>query len=121
MQIGQIAVSAQDIDRCTTFYRDVVGLEHLFSVPPKMTFFDAGGVRLMFSLPEGNEHDHPSSILYFKVDDIDATYARMVAGSAEFIETPHIVAPMKDHDLWIAAFRDGEGNTMALMEERKRV
>jgi methylmalonyl-CoA/ethylmalonyl-CoA epimerase len=30
---------------------------------------------------------------------------------------PHVVAKMPDHDLWLAEFRDSEGNIMALMAE----
>src|SRR5690242_11669177 len=74
--IGQIAVRARDVERATAFYRDTLGMRHLFSVPGKLSFFDCGGVRLMLDLPEG-EHDHPSSILYFKVVDINQAFAAL--------------------------------------------
>jgi methylmalonyl-CoA/ethylmalonyl-CoA epimerase len=32
-------------------------------------------------------------------------------------DKPHLVARMPDHDLWLAEFRDSEGNLMALMSE----
>src|SRR6266536_1223148 len=68
--IGQIAVNAHDLDRAVGFYRDKLGMKHLFTVPPKMAFFDCAGIRLMLSLPEKPVLDHPSSIIYFKVADI---------------------------------------------------
>ena len=70
--IGQIAMNAHDIPRAVRFYRDALGMRLLFEAPPKMAFFDCGGVRLMLSLPENAEFDHPGSVLYFRVDDIDA-------------------------------------------------
>lgn len=114
--VGQIAINAQDIDRATTFYRDALGLKHLFSVP-KMAFFDCGGTRLMLSLPETAQFDHPSSILYFTVNDIQVMHEQMVARGVRFESPPHLVAPMKTHDLWMAFFVDSEGNTLALMSE----
>lgn len=68
-QIGQIAIPVKDLERAVACYRDQLGMKHLFSVP-SLAFFDAGGVRLMLSRPEKPEFDHPSSILYYKVDDI---------------------------------------------------
>jgi methylmalonyl-CoA/ethylmalonyl-CoA epimerase len=114
--IGQIAITAHDIDRATAFYRDVVGLRHLFRAG-QLSFFDCGGVRLMLDRPEKAEFDHPSSILYFRVADIHGARARLAAGGAHFIDEPHVIARMPDHDLWMTFFRDTEGNTMALMSE----
>jgi len=63
-RIGQIAINAHDVDRATAFYRDVLGLPHLFRAG-QLSFFDCGGVRLMLDKPEKAEFDHPSSIIYF--------------------------------------------------------
>ena len=115
--IGQISVLAHDIARAERFYRDVLGLRHLFSVPPRMAFFDAGGVRLMLSLPELPEHDHPGSILYFNVPDIHATHAELTARGVTFIDEPHMLVRMSDHELWMVFFRDSEDNIVGLMSE----
>ena len=69
-RIGQIAVNVKDIDRAVAFYRDRLGLRFLFTAPPNMGFFDCGGVRLMLGVPTEPRFEHPSSILYFQVDDI---------------------------------------------------
>jgi predicted enzyme related to lactoylglutathione lyase len=115
--IGQIAVIVHDLDRAVAFYRDSLGLRHLFQVQPKMAFFDCGGVRLMLSLPETPEFDHPGSILYYTVDDIQATYQVLLDRGVEFLREPHLLARMQDHELWMAFFKDSEGNVLALMSE----
>ncbi len=68
-RIGQISVNVHDLDRAAAWYRDRLGMKHLFTVP-KMAFFGCGDIRLMLALPEKPEFDHPSSIIYFKVDEI---------------------------------------------------
>lgn len=114
--IGQIAVTAYDLSRAVRFYRDTLGLPFLFEAP-KLAFFDAGGVRLMLSPPEGAEHDHPASVIYYRVSDIQAATARLTQKGAECVGEPHLIAKLPDHDLWMAFFRDTEGNTLALMSE----
>jgi methylmalonyl-CoA/ethylmalonyl-CoA epimerase len=115
--IGQIAVNAHDLERATHFYRDQLGMNHLFSVPPQMAFFDCDGVRLMLSLPEKPEFDHPSSILYFKVPNIQAATQTLTDRGVQFEEQPIFVANMGTYDLWLASFRDSENNLLALMSE----
>jgi len=117
--IGQIAVNAHDIPRAVRFYRDTLGMRLLFEAPPKMAFFDASGVRLMLSLPEREEYDHPGSVLYFRVDDIDASHATLSERGVNFQDKPHLVARMPDHELWMTFFKDSEGNTLALMCEKR--
>jgi methylmalonyl-CoA/ethylmalonyl-CoA epimerase len=117
--IGQISLTAHDLDRAVTFYRDSLGLKHLFTVP-KMAFFDCGGVRLMLAIPEKPEFDHPSSILYFKVPDIQGAYEALQSRRVFFESKPTLVAPMPTHDLWMAFFRDSEKNLLALMCEMRK-
>ena len=118
-QIAQIAVNVKDVPRAVAYYRDVLGLKLLFEVPPKMAFFLCGGVRLMLSLPEGAEYDHPGSILYYKVTDIEGTATTLKTRGVVFQGEPHLVARMPDHELWMGFLKDSEGNTLALMEEKR--
>jgi methylmalonyl-CoA/ethylmalonyl-CoA epimerase len=118
--IGQIALTARDLPRATEFYGKVLGLPKLLEAPG-LAFFDAGGVRLMLSLPDRPEFDHPSSILYFKVPDIQAAAAALRARGVVFEEEPRLIARLPDHELWIGAFRDSEGNLVALMSEVRPV
>jgi predicted enzyme related to lactoylglutathione lyase len=113
--IEQIAVNVHDVERAAGFYRDTLGMKLLFSVPPNLAFFDCDGIRLMLSLPAKPEFDHPSSIIYFRVDDIHQAFQTLSARGVQFVEQPAFVADMSTYDLWLAAFRDSENNLLALM------
>jgi methylmalonyl-CoA/ethylmalonyl-CoA epimerase len=115
--IGQVSMRATDQPRAVAFYRDVLGVRHLFDAGPHLSFFDCGGVRLMLSRPESPEFDHPGSVLYFRVDDIEAAHRTLSSRGATFIDTPHLVARLPDHELWMTFLHDSEGNTLALMSE----
>jgi len=118
-QIGQIAVNAHDLDRAIAFYRDTLGMRHLFRAGD-LAFFDCDGIRLMLALPDKPEFDHPSSILYFKVADIQQAHAALVARQVRIQEAPILVAKLEKHDLWLSSFYDSEGNLLALMSEVSR-
>jgi predicted enzyme related to lactoylglutathione lyase len=116
-QIGQIFVNVKDLDRAIAFYRDMLGMTFLFQAPPGMAFFDCSGIRIMLGRADRPEIDHPASIIYYKVDDIEKVYEVFNARGVEFLIKPHLVAPMPTYDLWLADFRDSEGNILALMSE----
>ena len=116
--IGQIGSTVKDLPTAIAFYRDTLGLKQLFEVG-RMAFFDCGGIRLMIEVPPDKEFDHPGSILYFKVDDIQAAHSELKSRGVDFRDEPHLIAKMPDHELWMAFFRDGEGNTLALMHEKR--
>src|ERR1700675_2190742 len=115
--LGQVAINAKDVDRAVAFFRDELGLKLLFKAPPGLVFFDCGGVRLMLSRAEKPEFDHPSSVLYFAVPDILEAFRKMKDDGVYFEDEPHLIAKMPSHDLWMAFFRDSEGNLLALMSE----
>ena len=115
-QIGQIAINVRDVARATAFYTDILGMKHLFSVSG-LSFFDCAGVRLMMEAPKQPEFNHPSSILYYKVPDIQAAYDTLSSRGVQFEDTPHLVASMETFDLWMAFFRDSEGNLLSIMCE----
>ena len=115
-QIGQIAVRAKDLSRAVAFYRDVLGMKLLFQAPPGLAFFDCNGVRLMLDIPDP-EFDHASSIIYFTVSDIQQAFEGLRDRGVRFRGEPNVIAPMEDHDLWMAFFYDSEDNTLALMSE----
>jgi methylmalonyl-CoA/ethylmalonyl-CoA epimerase len=117
-RIGQIAVTVLDLPRAEAFYKNVLGLRHLFSVNGQMAFFDCGA-RLMLGLPEAGQPPRGNSILYFQVGDIRAAHATLVSHGVKIVQAPHLVARMPDHELWLAFFEDSEGNTMSLMAEMR--
>ncbi len=113
-KLEQVAINVEDLTRATAFYRDVLQLPHLFTAGDKLAFFDCGGTRLMLSRPEKPEFDHPSSILYFKVSNIHAAYARLSDQGVHIEDAPHLIAKMGSVDLWMFFFRDTENNMLAL-------
>ena len=116
--IQQIAIVVHDVGRARDFYRDKLGLRHLFDAGPELAFFDCGGVRLMLSKPSSPELDHPSSLMYFSVADIRATHREMAGKGVKFRDEPHIVGKKPDGgEVWLASFDDTEGNTLALISE----
>jgi methylmalonyl-CoA/ethylmalonyl-CoA epimerase len=119
-RLGQIAINAKDVERAAGFYQDKLGLKLLFKAPPGLAFFDCGGVRLMLDRAEKPEFDHPSSVLYFSVPDIQAAFGKLKESGVRFEDEPHVIAKMPTHDLWMTFFRDTEGNLLALMSEVAR-
>ena len=48
-QIGQISPNVHDLERAASFYKDTLGMKHLFTMPPEMALFDCAGIRLMLA------------------------------------------------------------------------
>ena len=117
-RIAQISINAHDLPRAVAFYRDALGVKHLFDAGTKLSFFDCGGIRLMVTLPEKPEFDHPGSILYFQVADIDAAFSELTAKGVKFRDRPHFVAQLGQKSLWMTFFEDSEGNLLALTAEK---
>lgn len=115
--IGQIHIGVKDIRRAVAFYRDILGLQLLFEVPQqKMAFFDCGGIRLYLSEDESAEFpSHP--LLYYRVADINEAYQAISAHGVIFEREPHVVHRTEQYELWMAGFRDPEGNFIHLMDE----
>jgi methylmalonyl-CoA/ethylmalonyl-CoA epimerase len=114
-RIGQIAIVCKDVARATAFYRDTLGVRFLFGAGPNLSFFDCGGVRLMLSRAEGAATG--TSVLYYFVTDIEGSTKALAAKGVRFIDEPHLIARMPDHDLWMTFFDDPDGNGLALMME----
>ncbi|HET9426064.1 MAG TPA: VOC family protein [Gemmatimonadaceae bacterium] len=117
--VGQFAFTVADVPRAVEYYRDALGLPLLFQAPPGLAFFDCGGIRLMLSRPEGEFKPGSSSVLYFRVSDIVGTHRALAGRGVAFIDEPHLIAKMPDHELWMCFFRDPDGNALALMEEKR--
>ncbi len=118
-RLAQISVNAHDLERATAFYRDRLGLRFLFAAGT-MAFFDLDGLRVMLGLPERPEFDHPGSVLYLDVADIAAAHRELADRGVRFEREPHLVARLAATDLWMAFFRDSEGNLLAIQSEVPR-
>ena len=116
-RIGQIALTVSDLACAKRFYGDTLGMRHLFDAGT-MSFFQCGDIRLMIGASE-KPVQSGGTILYFRVDDIHASHAALEAQGVTFQQKSHLVAKMPDHELWMAFFADPDGNTAALMCERR--
>lgn len=114
--LGQIAMNVADTGRSVEFYRDTLGIPFLFEFP-KLAFFDCGGVRLMLSAAPEQAGKQHASILYFRVEEIRAAHRTLAARGVKFVDEPHLVARLPDHELWMTFFEDPDGNLLALMTE----
>ena len=122
MDLVQIAQHADDLERATAFYAELLGAGPTATFdPPGLVFFDLGGVRLMLS------NGSTPATIYLRVDDIDATFARLRDAGAEVVGEPHVIFSHADDTLgpagtdeWQAFVRDPEGNLVGLVEHRAR-
>lgn len=120
-RIHQIAILAEDIEASVSFYRDKLGANFIAKFdPPGLAFFDLGGTRLML------ERNAPKGTLYFRVDDIEATYKTLKAKGVKFIDEPHFVHRDEEglfgqpgEDEWMAFFNDTSGNLLAIASRRR--
>jgi len=116
--MAQIHISVTDLERSVAFYRDVLGIPHLFTVPGQpMAFFQSGDVRLYLGVPESEEF-RSHTVHYYSVDDIDAEYARLTGLGVSFMDKPHVVHRDDSGELWMAFFADPDGHQLALTHQR---
>jgi methylmalonyl-CoA/ethylmalonyl-CoA epimerase len=113
-RLAQVAIVVEDLDRARAFYRDTLGLAHLFDAPPGLAFFQCGETRLMLSRPEGPD-TAGSSILYYGVDDVAAAYDEMRGKGVAFEEPPRRIAEVEGKPIHLAVCRDSEGNLLGLI------
>ena len=114
--VAQIALSVRDLSRATAFYRDGLGLKHLFDAPG-MSFFDVGGVRLMLSA-QGGEPGNTATLVYLRVADMAAAHDALRARDVPFKQEPHVVGRTPDREVSLAFCTDPDGNMIGLMSER---
>ena len=117
--IGQVALTVSSVEVATNYYRDVLGLEVLFTAGPNLAFLSEGTVRIMLTTPQGAGTVGANSILYFKVKDIESTYAAIVERGSQPERPPQLAAKMPDHELWIGFLKDPDGNLVGIMEEKR--
>ena len=117
-RIEQVAIPVRDLARATAFYRELLGMQLLFEVPPQLAFFDCEGVRLALSIASDPMYEPPGSIVYYRVADIDIAHAELERRGVEFLRGPHLVARLDAIEVWMAFFEDTEGNTLAITSER---
>src|SRR3712207_1942099 len=111
MDLLQVALHTDDLDRSAAFYRQLLGEEPAGRFdPPGLLFFRVGRARLLL------ERGAPPSLVYLEVPDLDEALAR-VPDSAERLGPPQRIFTHQDDALgpacreeWHAGIRDPDGN-----------
>jgi len=118
-RIKQIAIPVHSLDNAKAFYRDTLGMRHLFDAPPALSFFDCGGVQLMLAGPEaqGKDGDQQHAVLFYDVSDIKKAHARVKSSGAKSLEEPRMITRMNGREIWISSVSDGQGNVVGLMSD----
>jgi len=98
-KVGQIGITVKNIENAIHFYKEKLGLSLLFQTE-NMAFFDCSDLRLLISLPENKEFDHPSSTIYFQVENIEAAFEELIRNEVVVASEPHLVAKMKTTETW---------------------
>jgi methylmalonyl-CoA/ethylmalonyl-CoA epimerase len=115
-QLGQVMLPVDNVDLAELFYTERLELRKLYRFGDFL-FFDCAGVRLLLEKSTAQPFVPSPSIFYFRVADFSLVYRKLQERGVEFTDQPHLTAPMEDHDLWMAFFKDSAGNTLALMQE----
>jgi methylmalonyl-CoA/ethylmalonyl-CoA epimerase len=117
--VAQVLIPVEDVEKGIAFYRDVLGIPFLFAAPPQMAFFQCGTVRLLVGVLPEEMKGRSGSAVYFKVPDIQATYAELQGKAVRFRGAPHVIHRTPTSELWLAEFADPDGNLLALMSETR--
>jgi catechol 2,3-dioxygenase-like lactoylglutathione lyase family enzyme len=119
--IGQIARAVKDIAKAEAWYRDVLGLPHLYTYG-KLAFFDCDGTRLFLEESSNIEVSglKNDSVLYFRVPDINAAASELESRGAKFVSAPHMIFKHPDGmEEWMAFFEDCDGGVLSIMSQVK--
>jgi methylmalonyl-CoA/ethylmalonyl-CoA epimerase len=108
----QIGMAAKDPASLSTFYRETLGLAVMFETAG-MSFFDAGGVRLMIGPAQGAAPG--DKILYFEPESFTAAESALEARGVQFPGAANVLQRESGRELALRPFADPEGNMLALM------
>ncbi len=114
--IGQISRQVSDIAKAEAWYRDVLGLPHLYTFG-NLAFFDCGGTRLFLNQPQAAT-TVGDSIIYFRVDDINEAHQELSERGVTFHGAPHLIHRHENGvEEWMAFFDDPDGKPLAIMAQ----
>lgn len=113
--LAQLAITVADLDRAVAFYRDVLGLQFLFSAPPGLAFLQAGDTRLMLEAGTGERGSHPAP--YFRVPDVRPAAAELERRGVKLVSPAHVIARLPSGEVWLCHFEDPDGHLLSLLSE----
>ena len=115
--VAQVMIPVDDFDRGVSFYRETLGIPFLFKAPPQMAFFMCGPVRLLVGVLPPSQPAQRGGAIYFQVSDIRAVCSSLKTKGVQFQAEPHVINRTPRSELWLAEFKDPDGNQLALMSE----
>ncbi|MCL1871899.1 MAG: VOC family protein [Promicromonosporaceae bacterium] len=118
MNLVQVALRAEDLDRAVAFWSRLVGAGPAGRFdPPGLVFFDLDGVRLLL------ERGAPASMLYLRLAGLRERLLGLAADGVVVDSEPHVIFHHEDaalgpahQDEWHAFVRDSEGNLVGLVD-----
>ena len=114
----------QDIERSTTFYRDVLGFTVKQTVPEAAPFvfvwLERDGVPVFLNDPRAADHDYPeasrrpaggTATMFFIISDVDAFHANVAPGA-------NVIMPLKTQFYGMREFaiEDPDGHILTFAE-----
>src|SRR5688572_3144804 len=114
--VGQVSLTVDDIEAAEKFYVEGLKLRKLYRFG-NLLFLDCAGLRLFIEASNEKPFVPKSSVLYFRVPDLTIAVGQLRHNGVDFVDQPHLIAPMEDHDLWMTFFKDPAGNLHGLMQE----
>jgi lactoylglutathione lyase len=123
---GLVNLYTRDIDASVEFYRDVLGLRETFRTPtdgtPEHVEMTAGGFTVGLGTVEAAKRVHgvdstpgaPAMVVVFWTEDVDTTYAKLVAAGAKKVTEPHDAGNNNRN----ALVCDPDGNLVELVAKR---
>jgi methylmalonyl-CoA/ethylmalonyl-CoA epimerase len=119
MRVVQIGQHAHDLERASAFYAQLLGQPPAATFdPPGLVFFLLGETRLLL------DRALPSSVVYFKVDDVRTRVEELRVLGVEIEGEPHLIFSHADDTLgpagtdeWMAFIKDTEGNVVGLVSQ----
>lgn len=113
--IVQTALAVTDMARAVAFYRDVVGLPVSFEAGG-MTFFDAGGVRLLLGPPQPGQTPGGDAVLYFDAPEFEAATAALETRGVTFLRpAADVIQRDGAREHCLRFFQDPDGHTLCIM------
>jgi len=109
MNLNQITLKSQDVNRAVEFYLKL-GLRLIVDFSPRYARFECPKGESTFSISHSDVVRNACTILYFELKDLDEIYQKLKAQGIEFTSEP-------EDKRWLwreVAFKDPDGNPLIL-------
>ena len=111
--IGQVILPVKDLERSSSFYRELLGMKVRYTLPGEFVFLDGGGIELALREMEGGTVPDLTEVV-FQVDDVLATYETLKSRGVSFSYPPRAITGTPTADLFATDFRDPDGHVLSI-------